>query len=112
MNGQSLYPNIDHKENMIVCKTLLGKRSNRKFPTNRLVKLIQLILKSNTMIINGPYFHQEKKTATGTPIALSYANIFMSVFEANVLLELQNKYKCKPAFCLRFTNDIFYLDRS
>ena len=63
MNGQSLYPNIDHKENMIVCKTLLGKRSNREFPTNPLVKLIHLILKRSTMIFDGSYFNQKKKEA-------------------------------------------------
>ena len=28
----------------------------------------------------------------GSPMAVSYANIFMSVFESNMLLEYQNKY--------------------
>ena len=60
---------------MIVCKILLGKRSNREFPTNPLVKLIHLILKRSTMIFDGSYFNQKKKEATSTPIVLSFANI-------------------------------------
>ena len=48
------------------------------------------------MIFNGRYLHQIKGTAMGTPIAVSYANTFMSVFESNMLQEYQNTYKCKP----------------
>ena len=84
MDVQSLYPNIDHEEGIDACKTLLGKRNNRAFTTNRLTKLIQLILKSNTMIFNECYFHQIKGTAMGTPMAVSYANIFMSLFDSYV----------------------------
>ena len=48
----------------------------------------------------------------GTPMAVSYSNIFMSLFDSNMLLEHQNKYNCKPTSWLRFIDDIFfYLDR-
>ena len=50
MDVQSLYPNIDQKEGIDACKSLLDKRNNRAFPTNQLTKLIQLILESNTMM--------------------------------------------------------------
>ena len=92
MDVQSLYPNIDHKEGTDACMTLLYERNNRACPTNCLTKLIQLILESNTMMFNGCYFHQIKWTVMGTPMAVSYANIFMSVFESTMLLEYQNKY--------------------
>ena len=51
-------PNIDHKESIDAFKTLLDKRNNRASPPNRLAKLIQLILESNTMMLNGRYFHK------------------------------------------------------
>ena len=51
MDVQSLYPIIDHQEGIDACQTLLNKRNNRVFPSNRFTKLIQLILKSNTMIL-------------------------------------------------------------
>ena len=44
----------------------------------------------------------------GTPMAESYANIFMSVFDSNMLLEQQNKYNCKLTSWLRFIDDIFF----
>ena len=43
-----------------------------------------------------------------TPMVVSYANIFMSVFELNMFLEYQNKYNCKPTCWLRFI-DIFFI---
>ena len=43
----------------------------------------------------------------GTPMAVSYADIFMSVFESNMLLEYQNKYNCKPASWFQFDNIFF-----
>ena len=107
MDVQLLHSNINHKERTDACKTLLDKRNNRAFPTNWLTKLIQLIFKCNTMIFNGHYFHQIKGTATGTPIAVSYVNIFLSVFESNMLLEYQNKYTCKRTSWLQFIHIFF-----
>ena len=37
------------------------------------------------MSFNGRFFHQIKGTATGTPMAVSYANIFSSEFEQRLL---------------------------
>ena len=45
----------------------------------------------------------------GTPMAVSYANILMSVFESNMLLEYQNKYNCKPTSWLWTIDEIFYI---
>ena len=61
------------------------------------------------MMFNGRYFHQIKGRAMGTPMAVSYANIFMSVFESNIKLEYQNIYKCKPTSWLRFIDGIFFI---
>ena len=61
------------------------------------------------MIFNGHYFHQIKGTAMHTPMAVSYANIFMSVFESIMLLEYQNKYNCKPTSWLWFIDYIFFI---
>ena len=68
MDVQSLYPNIDYKEGIDACKTILDKKNNRTFPINRLRKLIQLIIERNTMMFNGSYFHQIKGTTMGTPM--------------------------------------------
>ena len=43
----------------------------------------------------------------GTPMAVSYANIFMSEFEQHLLQDYEQRYKHKPALWLRFLDDIF-----
>ena len=45
--------------------------------------------------------------AMGTSMAVSYANIFMSVFKQHLLYDYEQRYKCKPALWLRFIDDIF-----
>ena len=60
-------------------------------------------------MFNGRYFHQINETAMGTSLAVSYANIFMSMSELNRLLEYQKKYNCEPTSWLRFTDDIFLI---
>ena len=107
MDVKSLYPNIDHKEGIDACSHVLDKRTNQSFPTRVIVKLIQLILKCNIMSFNGRFFHQIKGTAMGTPMAVSYANIFISEFEQCLLHGSEQRYKCKPALWLRFIDDIY-----
>ena len=109
MDVQSLYPNIDHKEGVDACSHVLDKRTNQSFPTRVIVKLIQLILKCNVMSFNGRFFHQIKGTAMDTPMAVSYANIFMSEFEQGLLQDYEQRHKHKPALWLRFTDDIFFV---
>ena len=43
----------------------------------------------------------------GTPMVVSYANIFMSEFEQRLLKDYDERYKHKPALWLRFIDDIF-----
>ena len=104
---QSLYPNTDRKEGVDACSHMLDKRTNQSFPTRVIVKLIQLILKCNVTSFNGGFFHQIKETAMCTPMAVSYANIFMSEFKQHLLQDYTQKNKYKPALWLRFIDDIF-----
>ena len=92
------------------CAVIIPKywpQGNQSFPTRVIAKLIQLILKCNVMSFNGRFFHQIKGTAMGTPMAVSYANIFMSEFEQRLLHDYEQGYKRKPALWLRFIDDIF-----
>ena len=107
MDVQSLYPNIHHNEGVDACSHVLDKRTNKSFPTRVTVNLIHFILKCNIMSFNGRFFHQIKEMAMGTPMAVSYANIFMSEFEQCLLQDYEQRYKHKPALWLRFIDDIF-----
>ena len=107
MDVQSLYSIIHHKEGVDACSHVLDKRTNESFPTRVIVNLMQLTLKCNIMSVNGRFFHQIKETAMGTPMAVSYANIFMSGFEQRLLQDYEQRYKHKPALWLRFIDDNF-----
>ena len=96
MDVKSLYPNIDHSEGIDACKIYLELRKSKTFSTNLLAKLMKLVLKSNVMTFGSRIFHQVKGTAMGTPMAVSYANLFMNWFETNMLNEYENLYNKKP----------------
>ena len=45
----------------------------------------------------------------GTPMAVNFANIFMSRFEEEMLDEFQSIHGLRPALWLRFIDDIFFI---
>lgn len=108
----SLYTVIDHEEGAQACKEALNKRSmqeKRKLPSNFLYKLILLILKSNCFAFGKQFFHQQTGTAMGTPMAPSYANIFMAKVEKEMIEKFRKKTGISPAFWVRFLDDVFFI---
>ena len=85
MDVVSLYPNIEHSEGIAACEHFMNLRKNQNFPTKIIARLINCILKCNTMEFLGRYFHQILGTAMGTPMAVNFANLFMSRFEESLL---------------------------
>ena len=109
MDVKSLYTNIEHTEGIAACSQLLDERQNQRFPTSKLCDLIQFILQSNTMKFTDRFFHQVQGTAMGTPMAVNYANIFMSSFETRMLREFAAKYGTQPFVWLRYIDDVFFI---
>ena len=109
MDVVSLYPNIDHTEKISACEYFMNKRNNQSFPTRIIIQLISLILQSNTMEFRGRYFHQISGTAMDTPMAVNFANLFMSQFK-ELLLSLYNEQFFKlPSLWLRYIDDVFFV---
>ena len=67
LHVESLYPNIDHEKDAKASKYYLKQRNNQCVATKVLKHLILLIVRMNTMMFCGRYFHQTKRTAMGTP---------------------------------------------
>jgi hypothetical protein len=108
----SLYTVINHDEGLEACKGALGKRSQtdkKKMPTKILTTLILKILKSNCFSFLGRFFLQICGTAMGTPMAPSYANIFMTAVETKILLEYEKQTGLKPMIWYRFLDDIIFI---
>ena len=85
MDVASLYPKISHQEGIFACEKALEQRKVKSIPSSFITKLISFILTSNTMRFLDKYYHQIKGTAMGTPMAVNYANLFMSAFEDQMI---------------------------
>ena len=44
----------------------------------------------------------------GTPMAVNFANLFMSKFESDMLNDYEAQYGCRPAYWARFIDDVFF----
>ena len=67
--------------------------------------MTELVLKCNVFEFNKEYLIQTSGTAIGTKLAPGYANLFLSIFERNML----NQYPIKPSIWLRYLDDIFMI---
>ncbi|XP_071497146.1 uncharacterized protein [Diadema antillarum] len=103
----SLYTNIPHQEGMQACKEALNTRTNTHPPTDQLLRLLHLVLTLNNFSFNGEHYLQIQGTAMGTPVAPTYANIFMGKVE-HAILSLTNPPLLKTSW-RRYIDDIFFL---
>ncbi|XP_063819095.1 oocyte zinc finger protein XlCOF7.1-like [Pseudophryne corroboree] len=83
VDAQALYSSIPHDKGMKAVNDVL-KRDPNKSPEEIafILESIKFILEHNFFEFDGSYFLQKQGTAMGTKFAPSYANIFMSEWEA------------------------------
>ena len=106
----ALYTVIDHEEGVEACCEMLEQRSDgekRKMPTKYIREILTTILKSNCFKFLSRFFHQTTGTAMGTPMAPSYANLFMGNIEKRLLKQYEEETGFRPTVWLRFLDDIF-----
>ena len=85
LDVSSLYTNIPHKEGIEACRAALEKRTNGQPDTSDLCDLMRLILMKNAFSFNDKWYLQIQRTAMGTKMASSYANLFMISLESRFL---------------------------
>ena len=101
----SLYTNIPNEEGIEATYwALLNHRGMVNNPSNMsLVELLSLVLTLNNFKFNEEHFLQIGRTAMGTRLAPSFANIYMNHFEnAHVY-----SYQLQPKAWYRYIDDIF-----
>ena len=103
----SLYTNIPHEEGIYtVCEAYESfYKNDTPIPTHSLAGLLRLILQENSFLFKGKNYLQTHGTAMGTKVAVSFANIFMSAVETEII----NKSKIKPLEWKRYIDDVFSL---
>ena len=72
-----LYPSIPHKAGLKALKNALDKRKQKHIPTEKLINMVEFVLKNNFFIFNGLDKQQVSGTTIGTKCAPTCACIYI-----------------------------------
>lgn len=103
MDVKNLYTNIPIEAGIKCVEDIFKKHPDPRRPDVELLKLLEINLTRNDFMFNGKYYLQVKGTAMGKKFAPAYANIFMANWEREVFLKCDKK----PAYYLRYLDDIW-----
>lgn len=85
LDVRSMYTNTPIEEGIKAFEEALNKEQNRRIPTKFIIKLLILVLESNTFSFNQELWLQMLVTAMGTRVVPTYANVFMARSEKDLL---------------------------
>lgn len=105
----ALYTNITHSEAYRILALCLDQRDDLYPPTSFLLELLELILKKNYFRFLDKFFMQIKGVAMGSAAAPSIANLFMSAFETEHILNDSNPYVQYISFFRRYIDDLLMI---
>ena len=100
-----MYTNIPHKEGLEALKITLENENMSQKKIETIPDFSKLVLSCNHFKFLGQNYLQRSGTAMGTKMAPSYANIFMSIFEKQIL----STYHHKPFVYFHYIDDIFMI---
>ena len=103
LDVSSLYTNTPHNAGMKACEQALETRPSPTPLTTYLTRMIELILKLNNFSSNEEHYLKVQRTAMGTRMAPSYANLFMAKLEEDLLTWTL----ARPHTWWRYIDDIF-----
>lgn len=102
---KSLYTNIPNEEGIKACINQLNNDNNTNEDINFIQEILTHVLFNNYFEFNGKYYLQTHGTAMGSPMAPSYANLFMGELEQKILQDAPGGLV--PLEWIRFIDDIF-----
>ncbi|MEL7309124.1 MAG: GIY-YIG nuclease family protein, partial [Pseudomonadota bacterium] len=97
----SLYTNIPHEEGIACCSRVFSRFPDLRRPDLTLLSILRVILTSNDFVFNRKRFLQTHGTAMGCAFGGSYASIFLSEWEENIL-----NFDQAPTLWLRYIDDV------
>ena len=80
-----LYPSIPHKAGLKALKNALDKRKQKHITTEKLINMVEFVLKNNFFEFNVSVKQQVSGTAIGSKCAPIYACIYMDEVETELL---------------------------
>ena len=80
-----LQTSIPHNDGLKALKHILDKRKQKHIPTEKLINMVEFVLKKNFFEFNGSVKQQVSGTAIGANCASNYACIYMDEVETEFL---------------------------
>ena len=84
----------------------MEKRKIKKIPTDDLIELGEMVLRSNEFVFEGQRYRQKEGTAIGSKMGKNYASTYMGKWEEEVQEKAVKEMGKKPKVCYRFVDDI------
>jgi hypothetical protein len=106
----ALYPSIDINLGLIALRRRLSTAAGfTSSKADLITDLVAWVLNNNYIVFGNTIWHQITGTAMGTPLAVTFAIIYMAELEATALAQCEAKYAdfIPPKLYLRYIDDIF-----
>ena len=107
MDIVALYPSVPQEKAREAMRENLDKRREKKIPTEDLLELSDMILRSNEFQFEGENFIQKEGTAIGSKMGKNYACTYMGKWEKEVDEEANRRLGKGPKWWKRFVDDVF-----
>lgn len=106
LDVSSLYTSIPHKDGLEALNHFLNQTS-LDIPADLILDFTEFILTHNYFLFEKDYYLQLQGTAMGTPLAPSYANLFMGKFEEDFVYN--NPFISSVKVWFRYIDDCFMI---
>ena len=107
MDVVALYPSVPRAKTREAMKENLDKRKTKKIPTEDLLELGEMVLRSNEFSFEGERYRQKEGTAIGSKMGKNYACTYMGKWEEEVQEKAEKEMGKKPKMWFRFVDDIW-----
>jgi hypothetical protein len=101
----NLYPSIPTDKGLAAVRSVCIEFNYLIDELDLIIELLGWVLTNNYCIFDNKIYHQIRGTAMGTPVAVTYANIFLYHLEMPILRQIQRT--CPFLYYRRYVDDIF-----
>ncbi|CAF4595994.1 unnamed protein product [Rotaria socialis] len=103
-----LYTMIPQTEGVLAIKKMLDYLELKQIgglKIETIIRLSRFVMKNNSFLYEGQYYHQIREGAMGSPLTLTIANCYMFFFERNIVKQITNA----GGLYLRYIDDMFII---
>jgi hypothetical protein len=101
----NLYPSIPTAEGIAAVRSVCIEYNYLIDQLDFIIELLKWVLTHNYCTFDKTIYHQIRGTAMGTPVAVTYANIFLYHLEMPILRQMRNNFP--SLYYRRYVDDIF-----